>query len=157
MVTVGQSLLLQEAVNPTPRATAYTYHFMSLGASLDTGGAWEERGTHSVLPDLSAGLAVSAFLGLGSHLQSKRLLQLTVNQNGIPSPYRLLRPRPPEEAVLPGDVWETLIIFQTMEQRRKQSHRSQSHSSAFHGVQFPQGTGRQGGALGPAGLIAAPT
>lgn len=65
---------------------------MSPGVSYYTGGAWEERGTHPVLPDLSAGLAVSASLGLASHLQSKRLLQLTVNQNGIPNPYRLLRP-----------------------------------------------------------------
>lgn len=33
--------------------------------------------------------------------------------------------------------WETLNIFQTMEQRRKQSHPSQSHSSAFD-VWFPK-------------------
>lgn len=68
----GRASFLKEAVSPIPKATSYTYPFMSPGVSYYTEGAWEERGTHPVLPDLSAGLAVSASLGLASHLQSKR-------------------------------------------------------------------------------------
>lgn len=92
MVTVGQSLLPGRDCEPNTKSYLIHIPLYVTGSVLDTGGAWEEKGTHSVLPDLAAGLAVSASLGLASHLQSKWLSQLTVNQNGVPNPYRLLRP-----------------------------------------------------------------
>lgn len=118
-----------------------------LGMSQDTRGALEERGTHSVLPDPSAGLAGSASLRLASHLQSKGLLQQRiVNQKRQSQSLRTTQALTSAGGQGRGNIARSHLgnsdIFQTVEQRREQGHPNRSESCLSFSLLLPQGKGR---------------